>query len=110
MTKSLLSSVRRLHINSGHPPNTELERLVRLAGGSELARVAVKGIRCTTCRKAAPPKIPRPGRLKQNIGQFNDKVLIDLAYEKDLHTNEQTTTTKQNIVQMKKQVKHYTNI
>ena len=34
VTKSLLSSVRRLHINTGHPPNGELERIVRLAGGS----------------------------------------------------------------------------
>ena len=84
MTKSLLSSVRRLHLNSGHPPNDELERVVRLSGGSELARIAVKGIRCTTCRKAAPPKIARPGRVKQNIGQFNDTVMIDLAYEKDV--------------------------
>ena len=48
-----------------------------------MARIAVKGLRCTTCRKAAPPKVPRPGRLKQNIGQFNDKVLIDLGYVKD---------------------------
>ena len=35
MTKSLLQSIRRLHINSGHPPNADLERVVRLAGGSQ---------------------------------------------------------------------------
>ena len=39
MTRSLLSCVRRLHINSGHPPNADLERVVRLAGGSEAARL-----------------------------------------------------------------------
>ena len=39
--KALLSSIRRLHFNSGHPPNTELERIVRLSGGSEIARAAV---------------------------------------------------------------------
>ena len=83
MPKALLSSVRRLHYNSGHPPNAELERIVRLSGGSDLARAAVKGIKCSICRKAAPPKTQKPGRVKQNIGQFNDTVLTDLAYEKD---------------------------
>ncbi len=65
--KSLLSSVRRLHFNSGHPPNDELERIVRLSGGSELARAAVKGIRCTICKKAAPTKSPKPAKAKLSI-------------------------------------------
>ena len=47
ISKALLSSVRRLHFNSGHPPSSELERIVRLSGGSELARAAVKGTRCS---------------------------------------------------------------
>ncbi len=81
--KSLLSSVRRLHFNSGHPPNDELERIVRLSGGSELARAAVKGIRCTICRKAAPARSPKPAKAKTSIGQFNETVLADLCYEKD---------------------------
>ena len=81
--KSLLSSIRRLHFNSGHPPNDELERIVRLSGGSELARAAVKGIKCTVCRKAAPTRTPKPAKAKMNIGQFNDTVQIDLGYEKD---------------------------
>ena len=83
MPKSLLSAVRRLHFNSGHPPNDELERIVRLSGGSDLARAAVKGIKCTICRKHAPPKSAKPGKVKSYIGQFNDTVLVDLAYEKD---------------------------
>jgi len=81
--KALLSSIRRLHFNSGHPPNDELERIVRLSGGSELARQAIKGIKCTVCRKAAPTKTPKPAKAKMNIGQFNETVLIDLGYEKD---------------------------
>ena len=81
--KSLLSSVRRLHFNSGHPPNVELERIVRLSGGSELARIAVEGIQCSVCRKSQRPKSAKPGRSKVNIGQFNDTVLIDLGYCED---------------------------
>ena len=83
ISKALLSSVRRLHFNSGHPPNSQLERIVRLSGGSELARAAVKGIRCSVCRKAAKTKSPKPGKVRSNIGQFNETVLIDLGYEKD---------------------------
>jgi hypothetical protein len=32
--RSLLAAIRRLHINCGHPPNADLERVCRLAGGS----------------------------------------------------------------------------
>ena len=32
--KPLLAAVRRLHINTGHPTNADLERVCRLAGGS----------------------------------------------------------------------------
>ena len=81
--KALLSSIRRLHFNSGHPPNAELERIVRLSGGSEIARAAVKGIRCSVCRKASATKSAKPGKVRTNIGQFNDTLLIDLGYEKD---------------------------
>ena len=81
--KALLSSIRSLHFNSGHPPNDELERIVRLSGGSEIARAAVRGIRCSVCRKAARTKSAKPGKVKFNIGQFNDTVFIDLGYAKD---------------------------
>ena len=36
MTKSLLNSIRRLHVNTGHPPNAELERVIRLSISSHL--------------------------------------------------------------------------
>ena len=83
MTKSLLQSVRRLHINCGHPPNADLERVVRLSGGSELACQAVRAIKCSICNRSANAKLPRPGRVRDNIGQFNDTVLCDLGYVKD---------------------------
>ena len=56
ITKSVFSAVRRPHVNSGHPPNDELQRIVRLSGGSEMSRIAVKDIRCATCQRAASPK------------------------------------------------------
>ena len=74
---------KRQHINCGHPPNADLERVVRLSGGSEAARIAVRGLTCTICRKAQKSKLPRPGRLRENIGQFNDVLLGDVGTVKD---------------------------
>ena len=48
-----------------------------------MACSAVKGLRCSVCEKSKPPKSAKPGRVKMNIGQFNDTVLADLCYEKD---------------------------
>ena len=43
----------------------------------------MKGIRCAVCSKAKPPEIAKPGRIKTNIGQFNDALLGDICYETD---------------------------
>ena len=67
VTVTLLDAVRRLHCSSGHPPNRELERIVRLSGGSEEAILAVKGLHCSICRKSAETKLPRPGRVRDNL-------------------------------------------
>ena len=48
-----------------------------------MSRAVVKGIVCTACRKAAPSKSAKPGRVRDNIGQFNETVLVDLANVKD---------------------------
>ena len=82
-TKTLLNSVRRLHINTGHPPNSELERIVRLAGGSSIAQQACKGLRCTACAKDARTKLPRPGRVRGHVGEFNSTVWADIGSVKD---------------------------
>ena len=84
ITKSLLSSCRRLHINIVHPPNADLARVVRLSGGSELAQKAILGLNCTICRKALPAKSPKPGKPRNNVGQFNDSLLADVGFECDV--------------------------
>ena len=77
--KSLPQSVRRLHVNSRHPPNADLERIVRLAVGSETSRAVVKGIVCPAWPKAAPGKSAKPWRVRDNIGQFDETVVVDLV-------------------------------
>ena len=83
ITKSLLSSIRRLHINSGHPPNAGLARVVGLSGGSDLAQKAIMGLRCTICRKALPAKSPKPGKPRNSFG-LNDSLLADVGFERDV--------------------------
>ena len=80
---TLLDAVRRLHFNSGHPPNRELERIVRLSGGPEEAILVVKGLHCTICKKSTGTKLPRPGRVRDDLGQFNEVVLADILHVKD---------------------------
>ena len=36
VTKSLLDSIRCLHMNTGHPPDAELDRIVRLSAAQTL--------------------------------------------------------------------------
>ena len=76
--KSLLGAVRRLHINCGHPSNADLERVCRLAGGSQEACMLINGLHCTTCRRMQAPKLARPGHIRHTIGQFNEVVMADL--------------------------------
>ena len=42
----------------------------------------MKGIRCSICRKAESGKLHKPGKVRDNVGQFNDVLMLDLAYEK----------------------------
>ena len=54
-----------------------------MSGGSEEAILAVKGLHCSICRKSAETKLPRPGRVRDNLGQFNEVVLGNFVHLKD---------------------------
>ena len=41
------------------------------------------GFKCTICRKALPAKSPKPGKPRNNVGQFNDTLLADVGFECD---------------------------
>ena len=70
-------------MNCGHPPNKDLKRVCRLAGASEETLIAVRGIQCSTCRKAAAPRIQRPSKIKESVRQFGEAMLADNGYVKD---------------------------
>jgi transposase InsO family protein len=73
--KPLLAAMRRLHVNTGHPSNADLERIRRMSGASP-------GLQCSTCRRSVSAKVQRPGRIASS-GGFNDAVQVDLFYVKD---------------------------
>ena len=74
----LLGSVRRLHVNTGHPTNEDLRRCLKVAGASEMAQMLAKNLRCSTCARLQRPKVQRPSRVPQIGVQFNETVYADL--------------------------------
>ena len=44
----------------------------------------IKGLHCTICRRSQAPKLARPDHIRHTIGQFNEVVLADLFYVKDV--------------------------
>ena len=53
----LQDTLKRLHINTGHPPNEDLRRILRVSGGSELAQKLAKLMTCSTCARLAKSKL-----------------------------------------------------
>jgi len=74
---AMLTALRRMHINCGHPPNHDLERIVRSAGGLPEAVRACIFMRCSVCEKLQRPAISRPRRVPHDNLEFNERVLVD---------------------------------
>ena len=73
----MLNALKRLHINTGHAPNADVARLLRLSGCSPLAIKACRLLSCSTCAKMARPKISRPSRIPSAGITFNETVQLD---------------------------------
>ena len=76
----MLDALRKLHVNTGHPPNEDLRRILRLSGASDLALRAVRYLRCSTCARLARPRLQRPSRVPASGIGFNEVVYVDLYY------------------------------
>ena len=48
-----------------------------------MAQKACRGLRCTACAKDARTKLPRPGRIRGHIGEFNSTIYADIGAIKD---------------------------
>lgn len=80
-TKALL---RKVHCNLGHPHVSDLQRFLRGAGASQEMIEAVGFIRCVSCARTQRPRIHRTVRIPPHDLQFNDQVMIDCFFLKDV--------------------------
>ena len=88
--RPLISSIRKLHNNLGHPSPQRLARAVRLSGGSETAVAAALAYRCPICAKLKPPVPANPASIAHVDLQAFDRVGIDLFTLADAHGRSQT--------------------
>ena len=80
-TKGLL---RKLHCNLGHPSKIDLQRFMRAAGARQELIEAVGWMQCSTCARSQRPRLHRTVRVPPHELQFNDEIMVDCFYLKDV--------------------------
>ena len=79
------ASVARLHLNTGHAHKKELIRLLSSYGSINSATLtAINHMVCGSCERTKPPAPPRPASIPQFMGQFGERVQVDIVYIRDL--------------------------
>ena len=84
LDKTVQGLLRKLHCNLGHPSQSDLQRFMRSAGASQDLVQAVGWLRCSSCAKSQRPRLHRTCRIPPHNIQFNDQVLLDCFYLKDV--------------------------
>ena len=77
-TPALITAIKTLHSNLGHPSSRALARSIRLTGGSDEAVAAALAFRCPTCVRLKEPKPVNPAKLNDKFTNFADMVCVDL--------------------------------
>ena len=74
--QQLLESVRRCHVNLGHPAKERFLHMLKSANASERALQAAKHFKCSVCdaKRAAPS---HPVAKSRRAQQFNEQINID---------------------------------
>ena len=74
--KKLLESVRRCHVNLGHPSRERFLHMLRSAGASANALQLAKGLKCSVCdTKKQPPS--HPVAKHRRAQSFNEQINLD---------------------------------
>ena len=77
-TPALLTAIKTLHSNLGHPSSRALARSIRLTGGSDEAVAAALAYKCPTCTRLKEPRPVNPAKLNDKLPNFGDLVCVDL--------------------------------
>ena len=85
----LKTLVARMHRNLGHPPSTELKKLMAMNGiSSQKVLSAVDDLVCASCLRTRPPPKPAPASMpRSNFRQFADEIQLDIVYIRDVAGN-----------------------
>ena len=75
----MLQSLKRLHVNLGHPSAANLMRVLKHGGASKEAVELAKELECDVCKAQAAPKSPPPAQTNRAT-QFNQRIGIDVKY------------------------------
>lgn len=79
------ASVARLHLNMGHASKQELTRLLAAHGSiNGMVLTALEKMVCGSCQRTKRPAAPRPATVPNFMGQFGERVQLDIVYIRDL--------------------------
>eukprot|EP00435_Cladocopium_sp_Y103_P073897 s9_g45.t1 len=73
----LLPVIKKLHNNLGHPPNSDLVRILRHGQASSEAIEAARSYDCQFCKSQTKPGIPLPAQ-PNRVHEFNAQVGLDV--------------------------------
>eukprot|EP00435_Cladocopium_sp_Y103_P075218 s4_g55.t1 len=76
-TEDLLPVIRKLHNNLGHPPNTDLVRVLRHGQASSEAIDVARSFECQFCKSQMKPGVPLPAQ-PHRVQDFNHQVGLDV--------------------------------
>lgn len=76
--------LRKLHSNLGHPSALDLKRFMRSAGAPQELVEAIGWLRCAAHAKTQRPRSHRVARIPPHDIQFNDQLMVDCFYLKDV--------------------------
>ncbi|CAK9013314.1 Integrase catalytic domain-containing protein [Durusdinium trenchii] len=84
--QSTKTVVSRLHRNLGHPPATELKKLLAMNGiKNQTILAAVDDMTCASCQRARMPTRPSPAAIPDTgLRQFADSIQLDIVYIRDI--------------------------
>ena len=77
--KDMISALKKLHANLGHPSAQDLVRVLRRSGASEQAVAAAKSLECAVCLNSKQPASALPANTHRSMN-FNDKIGLDVMY------------------------------
>ena len=84
LPKWMRSVLKRVHTNLGHPHNSTLVRQLSQANASSMAMMGARALKCAVCERLRPPREQRPAKSFPITKRFNERVMLDLIFVKDM--------------------------